>query len=707
MEIEAKIKVKDVDPESAKTQEKAREDDIKAFMKEIDDECEKIKGSRSTWEDRQARWFKERYGIRSVKKFPFVGASNINMPTIDKHIRQTKPYYLNMFWPNDILAEFSISSFTPMDIYKKLESQVLKDAEMLDCLVKEKIPDVFKKSLRIIDRLLQSGKCLVKVIYNYREETKEYKIIWEDIPLAQREIIVNNPNFFVDGEGERALAELFALELDKRGCRINPQDLDERDQLQKMVEDFKNGKKDVTFKKKIIVNDAPDWILRRASDVLVRGNVQNIQEATLICDELYYTENELRRIAASGKIPKEGVTVIEEVLNAKFGRQGSDTSDPRQINSTYDNAYEKMSGDQVQIDENKGKIHVREVCCYGMPDSSGILQRCILTYFPGYMDRPIKYIKIPDDNRKWQYVSFDLEVLDEGWLSSRGIPAMLDYIATAINIAHNQRRNLITIEEAPMFKYLAGKVNLGNIKFIPGQGIPVTDMAAFEPVMLKTTGGQGLLQEEVMLREYAESYLSSPDFGIARQQDGFREPRKATEILEISSNRDVIIGLDARVFLNSISELLQLTWDKHVQCGNNKQNLVRSGKEVNWNANQYYKYVSVKSRGTYYDTNPVVRLNKANQLMNISMHPKFGDWWKEEPIITYVARALIPENATKYLNTKDEVAQIRQAKGKVQQETLAMAEAAKEKDNEQALKEIEVKGDKEIEKELVKQYVEK
>ena len=710
-----KIKVKDTDPEALIKQDEAKDEQMEHFLTYINNYCESIKDSQATYRERQTRWFKSRFNIRNPKKFPWPGASNIGMPVVDTHIRKTKPYYMQMWWPNDSVCEFKIDPTAPEDLMSILRSQMAINQEMFSHIIKDKIPNVFRKTVRATDRMLQAGKVIIKVPFKYQEEMKEYDLDLEELPQEKKELIANNATFFDPENGKKIAMQLLMSELDiQHGVRINLEDEDEKDEILKNVEAFQNGKTKLKFKIRDIKSNCPNWIIRRPENVLVPGSTMDIQDAEIICDEdMHFNENELRKMAASGKFGKKGAKVIERILDVhadKLQKKGKtqNTASKSVDSTTYDSAVAKMTGDYHTSYNFSNKITIREVCCYAMPEDSGIMQKCVVTYCPDYLKEPIKFIKLDYQDGLWPYVDLDLEVLDEGWLSPRGLPAMLDYLATAINIGHNQRRNLITMA-VPMFKYLNSKVNLSTIKFVPGQGIPLQDMNALDVIdMSKSAINLGpLLQEEMILKEYGENYLSSPDFGLSDFSGGAPKERKATEILQISAQRDVVVSLDAKIFLDSLHRLFQMTWSRWLQYGSDSYSFRNpDDKQFTWKRSPYEKFLRVKSKGTYYDTNPLLKQQKADQLAKLGEHPRYGAWYKEEYIAKYLARAILPEEVTEFMNTDKTVKELRQAeleKIKLERDrALAIASADKQQTHLNDMELENLKGNKDIEKEIVK-----
>ena len=71
-------------------------EDVYSFVEKISGLSAEEKTKRNTWESRIDSLTKKRYGIRSKKNFPWIGAANFVLPQIDTDINRLKPAYINM-----------------------------------------------------------------------------------------------------------------------------------------------------------------------------------------------------------------------------------------------------------------------------------------------------------------------------------------------------------------------------------------------------------------------------------------------------------------------------------------------------------------------------------------------------------------------------------------------------------------------------------
>lgn len=719
------IKIRDEHPERESEQSIAKEFPMEDFINSVAEESSTHKNKRSTWENRQTRWVKQRFGIRKKKTFPFVGASNIHIPTIDKQIRKTKPSYVNLMWQPEQIAEF-----TPLPNAKNfdaLQQEATYNTHLLDHIVRDKMDKAFEKSVLWVDRMRQAGNVLVKVVYKYEKEEREFTLDLDtDLTIAQEDLLGTNPVFFEPGEGDRALTEFFMNVLTSLGIDLDLSMKEDLIQMNKGIDSFRAGKKKIKFKYEKTIRDHPDWEVIDPRNVIVPGRYSNIQDSPFVEHRMFFTANTLRKMAKSGKFGKNGARVVEKILELNKGASGA--TKPTDLHQ-YEDSISKISGDQhFEVEEDK--IEIRETYLYAMTDESGIMRKCVLTWSPLWLKEAVKFVQLPYDHQMWPFVEFSDELTSDGWLMKRGVPQRLDYLATTINVEHNSRRDINTIESAPMLKYVMGQVNPNNIKFKPGQGIPMKSLNAVEALQIKVGAGQTRLQEEKELTRYVENYESSPDFGQTDPNAPGNQARKATEILEISTQSAVIFGLDAKIFLNQFSELLRMTWLMWLQYGpetyefrvkgtpnpskatdtgiqqNQSKQAEPSMNVIRWQRNSIDQ-MNIRPKGSFQDTNPILRAQKGNQLANLGEHPRYGRWLKEEFIVKYMIQTILPDQNDQAILTREQVAENDAAAQKAQMAQLELqlkiAAATKQQDHRNDMDKENLKGDKKIEQERVKQ----
>jgi hypothetical protein len=691
-DLNPKVKVETVHPEAEQAQN-AKEEEIKAFIGDIHGELESIISSREEWENRQVRWYRERYGIRSTRNFPWPGASNIHIPTIDIHCRKLLPSYVNLMWGPEHIAEFTHDPH--VETADQLEDSADHNAQVLNHIIKDQMTDPFKKSVLWTDRMLQSGFCLVKVTYEYKTRQATQEIDLEEIDAEDAKVLLERPDIAMP-ENERASADYLLGILAKKGYVIDPKSEKDMKSVDKNVKKFQEGHTKFVFDITIKEAQAPLWTVVKPQDLIIHGSINAIQDAELVGHRSYWSAQELRQATADGMFDPE---VAQEVLGGHLKAKATgplthSMNSQTSIESTISQAtgsyhYGESTGDEP--------IEIREVCCYGMPDGSGIQRRCILTYAPDYQEKPLRFVEMPYDDGKWPFVKFQFECKDDGWLSNRGVPHMLDYIATTINVQHNQKIDRQTITNAPMMKAIPGQVSPTKIRFIPGQTVAVKSMDALQPIVFPQ-GQMSYVEEERMLREYAEQYLSSPDFGLTDSNAPASKARTATEISQISSQRAQAFGLDARLYLSSLGELLEMTWARWLQYGPEEYEMRLKGQEnpVVWKKQYGIRGMKIRPKGRLQDTNPSLKAQKAQAKMEIARMAEFAPWIKTREALEDFYKADDPESVDENLKSIEEYQQEQEGMKQQQQEQVQQAqeiELTKLKiEHEQKMEEIKLQG---------------
>lgn len=669
-------------PLSSNKQVKVLVDDEKQFVSSIDAEIGDILSRRSDWEKRQVRWYKERYGIRGKKNFPFPGCSNMHIPLIDMQIKKLLPAYINLLWGSANVAEFKVLPHA--DKGEMLRKEAAYNTHILNHLIKDRMDKSFEKTVMWTDRMLQSGFCIIKVTYDYCTEGKEYSFsVKDDLNNNQRNLLIsllerNDAHVFKDVQG--FLAGVFR----KKGAHIDEDNEKHLSALQKCTVDVLKGRKKSRLKIDEVSGHYPKWSVVKPQDFIIDGAYNDLQEAPLVCHRMYYTENALRQMAADGVFGKSGKDNVAEIIKSANGTE----------DSSYDGAASVLSG--VKKDTCGSLIEVREVHCFAPVDKSGILKRCTLYYSPVRPDKVLKFVRLPYEDNKIPFVKVSMEIKDDGFYASRGIPAMLDYLATMVNVRHNQRVDNLTIANSPMIKYIPGQVTMSNVRYIPGQGIPVKDMNALQPVVLNPGNNAAFLEEERLLRGYIENYVASPDFNLTDSTLNPNQPRKATEVLQIAQQRKDMFSVDSRIYLSAVKELLEMTWSRWIQYGSRDYELKIKGEHnpVHWER-KTGQPLKIYPKGTLQDVNPVIKMQKARQWLSVLGDPIIGKFYDAKEIADYIAASIDNEKSDRFMLDEDTVNQKDQQKRKallaLELEKLKKAAELSKQKQEDKIKEIETK----------------
>lgn len=180
------------------------------------------------------------------------------------------------------------------------------------------------------------------------------------------------------------------------------------------------------------------------------------------------------------------------------------------------------------------------------------------TYSPNASDTPLRPpFQAP---YRWRgrallpFVGFCMEVKDKGWYSPRGVAERLAAFETSLCKTWNEKHDLMSFFNRPLFTSDSPIVNTGNIRFDPGMLLPPTvrPLPMPEPPMSFDADMQ-------MTRLVAEQAVMMPDFGVGGLPEA--QPNKtATEVNYIQTLSSTGVDLKGRVFHKSLGEVFRLCW---------------------------------------------------------------------------------------------------------------------------------------------------
>jgi hypothetical protein len=124
---------------------------------------------RTTWENRQATFYKMRHdGLRRVNK-PWPGAADMHFPLSDMLIEKMKPFYISQIFAADTIATF-IGENAQSNSYQSSAGQ------WFDYHLKQR--SNFETEIVIgSDKMLQSGKCVIKVYWDAQRKRLKFEAI--------------------------------------------------------------------------------------------------------------------------------------------------------------------------------------------------------------------------------------------------------------------------------------------------------------------------------------------------------------------------------------------------------------------------------------------------------------------------------------------------------------------------------------------------
>jgi hypothetical protein len=231
--------------------------------------------------NKHERWYKKRYGIRPrVATWPWRNAANLHLPLVDKTIRRAKPKYIRLVESVEPIVTF-MHSGKDIATVRALESEFHNN-------LKNKMGIVEKISLGT-DKMLEKGYFVCKVVQEFNEEEIDDKFDIDNLP---EEVA----NFFLSQD---VPDEEIGIELANR-LNLDLDDEEDVNQIRKIIDGIRSGKKVINFKRTNINSDFPSMFIRDPRKIVVPLDTTDIRKARMIKDRVSFSNVQIEANIASG-----------------------------------------------------------------------------------------------------------------------------------------------------------------------------------------------------------------------------------------------------------------------------------------------------------------------------------------------------------------------------------------------------------------------
>lgn len=523
--------------------------------------------ARTGWLEEQRYFLRRRLQLEFRNPtFPFVNSSDVVLPLIDMQVDKLKPAFLNIIYSSPAIVAF---------IAQLPESVAnARNAELyFNWFLKNKCEDLYQNLAINVDRMLQYGESVMKIVPEHRTYNVTEVIVRNQLPAGFQAIMVQKgmtqemADEIYNASGGQ-VAPLTKREFEKPEVKAKIReavlqqfalndDIDVDSAAATKIMDFlKNPEKypddKCVFKKREVEYSAPKVYARSPTDVIFpKGARGSVQDCSWVCDRMWFNEIRLR---AMGREKRWNKAALDELLEGPK-RQSTDRPD---LDVT--SAAEGGSGLGIPLSEQPSDSYeIRELYCWYDIDRDGFAEKCLITYAPATMG-VLKAQELPYDHGKWPFVRFCFEQISDKFYSSRGVPRKLDDLDMEITAQHRGKLNRMTIANAPSFLYQVGSgLNPNQIRWIPGQFYPVLDINGIVPLQIPVLD-MSFDKEEEILRTWAEQHVGGTDFGLHNGAT-MQEPRTAQEIRAIEFNRQQVLSVRGRAFQESMKQVWDMVWD--------------------------------------------------------------------------------------------------------------------------------------------------
>lgn len=578
--------------------------------KDILGEISDAQDVKTKWAQKLDYYYRMRYRLRRTKDWPFIGCSNIGLPTIEKFLRKMKAGFFNTFWgvrPHAIVIPEGQQSF---EIANRLEHYI-------DWLLEVKIK--FAKKLSIaLDKMLEKGFCVLEPLWVIKDEKRKFDI---DLAGLPQDIVAQifQPLDTNDGQVIKDIAKIFDVDMSET---VREENLTN---LQKALEELKSGKEKVQLTVCDETYNNVDINIHDPENVYVPADSGiNPQDCRFISYEVFEPWDVVKQKAEAGIYDKDVFKDMEafKAVGAGAPSQGKDSFNATRTTDALKDMREGI--ERANNPSHSVKLY-RTYAWYDL-DGDGVEERNVFIIAPEWK-KCLKAFPFPYSHRKWPAVRFDAEMVDDRWFSPRGVPEMLEDIVKEIDTQHNQKIDQQTIRNVPMFAYRSGVVNSRFVKFIPGQAIPVNGLTPLEDAVkvLRNESSNAEFSyrdEEMLLKGEAQELYGLVDYSM-QSQINRRQPRTASEVMAQQQSGSTVFSLDSLLLAESLSDVLTQVVQLTQQYLPDEVffSVVGEGMSARLTRDEIQGQFLVRTRGTDLNTNPQKRLEMAERKIQMLANP--------------------------------------------------------------------------------------
>jgi len=501
------------------------------FIKKLAQKVRQDDDDRQVWKDKQVVAYNARLGLKRRTNRPYPGASEVPIPITDKFITKLKSMFVSVATLMKKQVVVTVDDGEAITPETKASAERIERA--INNLIKKRDFGWSKKVTLFVDYFLENGHAVFKIIEKFFSRTINRSINVEDNYSKEDIKILKSMK---KDELRLILAQREEMDLN---------DKDDLRQIDKAIEQFKSGKKILTFVKKEIYSE-PTVIPERGLRIIVPSSGTETQRLPRICHDMWMTYQELRIRAEQGIYDKSTV----DDLNPDGG-----TSDDTLTNTSW-----AISEGLSTLDTKSELFNVRE--CQTWYEN----EKWVFTWIEqagensdkdGNSPKDIKVLQelpLPYDHGMWTYVKHDYELKNTRWYSSRGVPEKIRGLHQTIEKMYNARLIRDELNNAPMWRVSKQLGMAGDeIRMRPGQVIQ-GEPGEIEMLNKGITTDVSSERLEQQAKAYAEEYLSITDFS-QRNAVNQGSARTATEIQAINQSSTRQVNMDIALFLDTLSEV--------------------------------------------------------------------------------------------------------------------------------------------------------
>ena len=577
-------------------------------IKNLIQKVERLDRDMVGWLTRQEKLTRLRMGVRTARKGPWKGSSNVSVPLTDGLIRRWRPAIASLILDPDNVASFKAQEPGDVDA-ARIAEQVFTWLFRVDM-------DTTHPLIDLITNIAWRGHAYTRIGWDYRTE-REARVILVD-------------HLFPNGL-EADIQALQQQEMQEEGNVPDPHDIvvetimDEYDLDQQRDEEavmeaadkILAGAKAVKIVYRKVLHDRPAWQSIDPINVIVPQD-QDPETAEIFTMVHRLDEDTIRSMGTDGiLLPGRTAAFLEKASNNKSELEDTESGNGvrEQIRHTMNR---RANSDMTDTGADVGRLLLWEIYARVDINGDGEREKVVVWYAPKQkMVLSISDYVYPFDS--WPVVYFPFEAARRP-IDNRGVADLVKSFQQIANGFHNARIDAAQIMLAPVLQYraLGGEDFAKSVEWRPGALIPVQQIGDLAPIPQDLRILSALLVEEQAQQRLAETYVGVFDATLT-QMGSSSERRTATEVSAIQSLSGSIFGLDARIFQESFGRSVRKIWDIFMDLGPQEVfvRLMNQEVPIAVRKSEISRGFDITPSGTPSNTNKQLQLNILQQAMQV------------------------------------------------------------------------------------------
>lgn len=573
---------------------------------QVDMYVEDSKTNVSKWEDKMDKYHRIRMGIKKVKNFPFKDSSNLRIPTAEKNIRKAKASIMGAVFGVRPVVQVLPTPRGDFETANKIE-------KLMDHLVM----DVMKLNVKGeigVDKALEKGFYLAKPYWRLEIVDRDEELSLRDFTQEQLQQIFILP----DEQIAQLLTEKFDVDLSESVAEENIATIEKV--IATARDKFENNakRKKITFSLKDVVHDFPDVDFIKPERCYVPTDTGwDVQKASSVTLEFFLPLEVVEANVKNKGWDSEAVEMAKE-----YGRNADRYEKQVEFRADFREGITRMCSPSrmVRVWESYGWYDI----------GNGKRQKSFVTCLPDF-GKCVRKVLVDTHSGEYPVVKMFYDFTDDRWFNHRGIPELLEDLIKEIDVQHNMKIDIQTMTNFPMIVYRAGHINPNLVRANPAQAIPVKGIQPLGDTIAalnfhNPNAEFSYEREQMVLEGQIQEVVGQIDFSL-QSMINKRQPRTLGEVQQQQASAGQVFSLDLSHFTNSFSEIFQKIYELWVQYGPDEYEFnyfgdkLRQGETLKVSREELQGKYIIKVRGNDQNTNPAVKMQKAQQVLAAVTNP--------------------------------------------------------------------------------------